>query len=337
VNVAKTVELVLNGGCDFKSGRMCGLVPGKIESFDDFLDEIKKQIKYFTQKCITNIKNIERYYSYTNPDPLLSCQYEDSVKRGIDVYEGGAKYNNSSMYFYCIASLIDSLCAVKKIVFDDKLHTLEELSEILRSDWKENPKTRLIALTSCEKYGNNTPLADALTKDVSDFCAGLVNNVPNSRGGVFKAAIFSIDWCFRLGHKTMATPDGRLAGDPLSKNLCATLGMDKKGITALISSVTKIDHAAFPTGSVLDIVLHPSAVMGDDGLDAFYAIVMTYFNKGGFALHGNVFDADDLIRAQKNPERYENMQVRLCGWNAYFVNLSKEEQDSFIKQAKNAQ
>ena len=337
VNVAKVIELVLTGGCDFASGKICGLVPDKIESFDDFVNEVKRQIKYLTEICITNVRNIEGYYSYTNPDPILSCQYEESINRGVDVYSGGAKYNNSSMYFYCIASLIDSLCAVKKIVFDDKLHTLEELSEILKNNWQTAQATRRIALTQCEKYGNNTPLADTLAKDISDFCAGLVNNVPNGRGGVFKAALFSIDWCFRLGHRTMATPDGRLAGDELSKNLCASVGMDRRGITALINSVTKIDHASFPTGSVLDIVLHPSAVMGEDGLDAFYAIVATYFKKGGFALHGNVFDADDLIRAQKNPEKYENMQVRLCGWNTYFVNLSKEEQDSFIRQAKNAQ
>jgi formate C-acetyltransferase len=132
----------------------------------------------------------------------------------------------------------------------------------------------------------------------------------------------------------MATPDGRLAGEPLSKNLCASIGMDREGITSLIKSVTSIDLADFPTGSVLDVILHPSAVSGDDGLDTFYVLLDTYFRKGGFAMHGNVFDADTLKKAQANPEKYRNLQVRVCGWNAYFVNLSKVEQDCFIRQAE---
>jgi formate C-acetyltransferase len=133
----------------------------------------------------------------------------------------------------------------------------------------------------------------------------------------------------------MATPDGRYKGAPLSKNLCASTAMDRNGITALIQSVTEIDHANFPTGSVLDIVLHPSAVRGEDGLDAFYGLLVTYFKRGGFALHGNVFNAEDLKAAQREPEKYRNLQVRVCGWNAYFVNLTKAEQDAFICQAEN--
>ena len=99
--------------------------------------------------------------------------------------------------------------------------------------------------------------------------------------------------------------------------------------------MTKINHAKFPNGSVLDIVLHPSAVKGDDGLDAFYGILKTYFAKGGFAMHCNVFNVEDLRKAQKEPEKYPTLQVRVCGWNAYFVNLTKEEQDAFIIQAEN--
>jgi len=112
--------------------------------------------------------------------------------------------------------------------------------------------------------------------------------------------------------------------------------MDKNGVTALISSVTKMDLSKFPNGSVLDIILHPSAVQGEDGLDAFYALLLTYFRQGGFAMHGNVFHVKDLRAAQKEPEKYKTLQVRVCGWNAYFVELSKVEQDAFIRQAENA-
>ncbi|MBQ7386739.1 MAG: hypothetical protein IJW03_01090 [Clostridia bacterium] len=337
VNIAKAVELVLNNGRDFATGALCGVETEAPESFDEFLSAVKLQISHLTDKMTDYVKKIEKHYGEINPDPLLSAQYERSVERGIDVFEGGAKYNNSSVYFYCVASLIDSLCAVKKLVFDDKHCTLAELKEIMKNNWAGNERLRALALRMKEKYGNSNPTADALTADISHFCAELVNNKPNSRGGVFKAALFSIDFCFPLGKLTAATPDGRLAGEPLSKNLCATTAMDRNGITALINSVCVIDHADFSTGSVLDIVLHPSAVAGDDGLEAFYGILMTYMKKGGFAMHGNVFDARDLIKAQKNPEKYSNLQVRVCGWNAYFVNLSKDEQDAFIRQAQAAE
>ena len=207
--------------------------------------------------------------------------------------------------------------------------------DILKKNWEGSGKFRALVKRMPAKYGNNNPVADAIAVEVSDFVADLVNNRPNGRGGVFKAALFSIDHCFSLGARTMATPDGRMAGDPLSKNLCATTAMDRNGITALINSVTKMDHSKFPTGSVLDIVLHPTVVAGEEGLPAFYAILKTYFYKGGFAIHGNVMHAEELRKAQENPEQYKNLQVRVCGCNAYFVNLSKEEQDAFIEQAEN--
>jgi formate C-acetyltransferase len=131
-----------------------------------------------------------------------------------------------------------------------------------------------------------------------------------------------------------ATPDGRGAGEPISKNLSPVIGMDRGGITVLMNSVSKIDFTNFPHSGMLDLILHPSAVSGDDGLNAFYSLLKTYMSKGGMALHGNVFDSEMLKKAQKDPEKYKNLQVRVCGWNAYFVNLSKSEQDCFIKQAE---
>lgn len=336
VNLAKAVELVITNGIDFRTGKTAGIQTGIIDSYDSFVEAVKKQIMYMTERVMDYVCKIEGYYREINPDPILSSMYEHSVECGLDVYEGGAKYNNSSVYFYSIASLVDSMAAVKRLVFDKKVLSFEELCHVLKNNWKDQEKLRVIAQKISEKYGNNNALADELAKDISDFVAEHTNNQPNGRGGVFKAALFSIDFCFFTGKKTMATPDGRYAGDPLSKNLCASTAMDRKGITALISSVTKIDHSKFPTGSVLDIMLHPSAVSGEDGLEAFYGILKTYFIKGGFAIHGNVFDAATLKKAQENPKQYANLQVRVCGWNAYFVNLSKEEQDAFIAQANNA-
>ena len=335
INLVKAVELTVTGGKDFASGKQISIETGKIKTYDDFINAVKAHIAFMTDKALDYVIKLEKFYDRTNPDPLLSAMYDESVKRGVDVYEGGAKYNNSSMYFWFIATLVDAVAAVKKVVFDEQLLTFDELSEVLKNNWETNAELLEKVKNLPEKYGNENPLADSLAQEFSEFCANLVNNKPNARGGVFKAALFSIDYGFAYGKKTMATPDGRLFGEPLSKNLCATTAMDKNGITALINSVTIIDHSEFPTGSVLDVVLHPSAVRGENGLNAFYGILRTYMLKGGFAMHGNVFNAEDLRKAQKNPEKYATLQVRVCGWNAYFVDLTPEEQEAFIKQAEN--
>lgn len=334
VNMPKALEAIFNGGCDLATGKPFGLESGPLATFEDFVAEVKRQIAHMTQKATDFVTQVEGYYGQINPDPLLSCQYDHSVATGVDVYEGGATYNNSSMYFYSIASLVDSLCAVRKLVYEDGALTLDQLGDILKNNWQGQEKLRLQMQRLPEKYGCGSPRADRLAVELSQFCADLVNNRPNGRGGVFKAALFSIDTCFATGQKTMATPDGRRAGEPLSKNLCAVPGMDRQGITALIRSVTEMDLSRFPNGSVLDVVLHPSAVSGQDGLTAFLGLLKTYFARGGLAMHGNVFDADELKKAQADPDSYRTLQVRVCGWNAYFVNLSRAEQDAFIRQAE---
>lgn len=334
INLAKAVEFIFTNGVDDRTGLKIGLDVGKIESFEAFIDAIKAQLRYMTDLALDYVILNEIHYDKVNPDPLLSAMYTASVENGVDVYSGGAKYNNSSYYFMCIGSLIDSVLAVKKLVFEDKIVTLEAFGEILKNNWEGHEDLRQKALHECLKYGNDNKVADDLTVEFTDFVAQLANNRPNGRGGVFKSSIFTIDRFIELGERTMATPDGRKKGEVLSKNLSATIGMDKNGITALINSVTKIDFSKFPNGSVLDVLLHPTLIRGDKGLDAFYGILSTYFNQGGFAMHGNVFNVETLKDAQENPEKYKTLQVRLCGWNAYFVNLSKAEQDSFIRQAE---
>ena len=334
VNLGKAVEFAITGGVDLKSGKQISANTGEIKTYEDFISAIKTHMKFMAESGMNYIREIEKYYGEIGPDPLLSATYDNSVETGVDVYEGGATYNNSSFYFYCIGSLIDSICAVKRLVFEENRVTFAELCEILKNNWEGNEKLRLIAKNIPEKYGNNNAIADEITKDFTDYCASLINNKPNSRGGVFRASLFSIDRFVYFGSKTMATPDGRKASEVLSKNLCASVGQDKNGITALINSATKIDHTLLPNGTVLDVILHPSAVNGEDGINAFYNLLKTYMAKGGMALHGNVFNPEDLKKAQKEPEKYKNLQVRVCGWNAYFVNLSKVEQDCFIKQAE---
>lgn len=336
VNAAKMLELVMNRGRDLKTGSMIGVDTGEITTYEEFVAAIKTQIKHAIETCIGVVCRVEHHYMEMNPEPLVSVFLEEALEAGKDVFAGSARYNNSSLSFNYIASLVDSMAAVKRLVFEDNRVSFSELVEILKNNWEGQEQLRRIALALPEKYGNNNPVADAIMQDILKFEAGLINGRSNGRGGVFKASMISIDYYVVNGARTMATPDGRRAGEPLSKNLCPVNGMDRNGITALIESVTKIDFTDYPNGTVLDVMLHPSAVSGEDGLEAMYAMLMTYIKKGGLAMHGNVFDASVLKKAQKEPEKYANLQIRVCGWNAYFLNLTKAEQDDFIKKAEHA-
>ena len=234
-----------------------------------------------------------------------------------------------------IGTLTDSVCAVKELVFDKKLVSFERLGEILLADWEGEEELRQKALSGPHNYGNDDPFADEIMVEFTDLFGSLVTGKENGRGGRFKASCFTINRYVYDGKTTLASPCGRKNGEPLSKNLCATTGMDRQGITALINSVGKIDYTKFPTGSVLDVILHPSAVQGQWGLEAFYTLLKTYFDLGGMAMHGNVFDSKVLRAAQADPTKYATLQVRVCGWNAYFVNLSLPEQNDFIKKCEN--
>ncbi len=332
VNLAKVLELVFTSGRDYKSGAMLGIKTHTPQSYEEFVGLLKAQIKHLTDEAVGFLCGIEKYYYEINPDPILSSLYDRCVESGVDAYNYGAKYNNSAVNFAGIATLTDSVLAVRELVYEKKIIGFSELGDILKSNWENAPELRTLVRKSTAKYGNGIKEADELAADFAKYCASLVNGRKNARGGIFKAGIYSIDRCFSFGASTMATPDGRMHGEPLSKNLCASPAMDKKGITALINSVTKIDHTDFPNGSVLDVVLHPTAVSGDDGLDAFYGLVKAYFRMGGFAMHGNVFNSETLHAAQSEPEKYSNLQVRLCGWNIYFNDLTRQQQDEFIKQ-----
>ena len=155
-------------------------------------------------------------------------------------------------------------------------------------------------------------------------------------GGVFRIGVCSVDYRFKMGKNTGATPDGRLAGEPLSKNAAPSVGCDKGGVTAYLSSVTRFDGTRIPNGCVADAILHKSAVAGDEGLIAMRGLLDYYMTEGGSAMHFNVLTVEELRAAQKDPDAYRNLQIRLCGWNVRFVDLSLAEQEEFILRAAQA-
>lgn len=334
LNMAKAVELALTGGRDLLTGQQLGpATVTEISTFEAFVEVAIQQLDAILEKTVEVLTVHDRLMTEFGPSLFMSPTYESSIRRGVELYGGGAKYNNTSITGVGLATLVDSLLAVKTVVFDRGLMTLEQLTQTLKNNWADGEKLRLICKNTGRKYGNNDPAADALAVRLVDRAAGLVNGRPNGRGGVFRWGQFSVDIRFKFGEKCAATPDGRYQGEALSKNAAASLGQDKRGVTALLASILKLDASRIPDGCVADVVLHSSAVKGEDGMAAFDALLTTFMAGGGGSVHFNVLSPEVLLKAQAEPEKYRNLQIRLCGWNVRFVDLSKEEQDEFILQS----
>lgn len=334
INIAKAVELTLNDGFDPTTGKQVGLHTGDPEGFGNFRIFFQKtvaQLEHATELAAETVSEWERHYSEIYPVPLFSATYLSCLESGTDALCGGAEYNNSSLTYACIGSAVDSLVAVKA-AYDGRIQ-LSELRSALRADWNGYEKLRA-ELDRLPRYGNGDPEADDIAHRLTDELSRMLLGRPNGRGGIFKPGLFSIDHCIPLGEATGATPDGRHSGDPLSRNTGAVSGKDRNGVTALMRSAAALCQDKFPNGTVLDIMLHPSAVSGDDGSRILLSLVRSYFRMGGFSLHGNVVAAETLEAAKREPEKYSTLQVRLCGWNVYFVDLSEKEQDELIRQAK---
>ena len=337
IGIVKAIEAALNGGKDMRTGELIGVrTPADFDTFEQFFDAVKAQLAYFGEGARAHINARERSYKIVNTAAYLSSTYDSCMQAGKDAYaDYGAKYSNSSINAIGIGTAADSVYAVKKLVFEDKKLSFTELCELMRNDWADNELLRLTAKNKLAKYGQNNAEVDSIAAEIIAALSAAVTGKPNAKGGVFRLGAFSIDWYFRHGENAAATPDGRHAGDPVSKNMGASLGCDRQGVTALMLSAAKLNGNHIPNGSVLDAVLHHTAVRGESGMKAMLGTLTAFMESGGFAVHYNVLSAETLKDAQKNPEKYPNLQVRLCGWNALFNSLSLREQNEFIFKAEN--
>lgn len=335
INVPKAVELAINDGRDLLTGeKYWEISKAQFTGFEEFYHAVKEHLAQSITHTMELINGYERQYGKIVHAPLFNATMQEAVEQGRDVYVGGAKYNNSSINVIAIADAVDSILAVKKAVFEEKLVTLKQFAEILKGNWARYEDLQRRCKGVYPKYGNNNAEADAIMVDLTEYLCGLINNKPNGRGGVYRCGFFSIDWYIPFGEKTGAAPNGRMAGEPLSKNMCAVVGQDKNGVTDLIHTVTKVDYTQIPNGTVLDLMLHTSSVEGEEGLAAMLGILKVFLMQGGIAMQINVLNPEVLKKAQKDPEKYSTLQIRLCGWNVYFVNLSRLEQDEFIRRAE---
>lgn len=335
INAVKPIEFTLCEGNDILTGKKMGITNiSKFASFNELFDSYIKELDSLVDFAIDFASKQSEYNILVNPSPIYSSTFDACLNKGRDVHEYPLRYNNMSIKCYGLGTVVDSLVAIKKFVFDKKDFSLEDFINAIKQDWVGYEELRTKILSDADKYGNNKELPDEImlkiTKHLGDKYCGLVVN----SGRRLRLGLDSIDAHLYRGAKTSATPDGRKARTPISRNLCAVAGKDREGITGYMQSVLKIDATDFLDSAIFDFTLHPSSIEGEKGLNDFMSLVSVFFNFGGFALQGNIVNKETLKKAQISPEKYSTLQIRVCGWNEYFTKMAKTKQDYFISLSK---
>ena len=337
VNTVKVLGLTLHNGVEPLSGRQLGPRTGEPEQFKTFGAFYKaflRQLFYRYDRHITFAGKLERHLNRFNPAPMLSGTFVSSLERAEDGYARGARYNNTNLWICGPATTADSLTMIRRYVFERRELTLPQLVAMLDADWNGFDFWRRKLRNDPEKFGNNLDLPDQIARHFTEAIARRYHGTPNGRGGIHTVSLHSSNRFIEWAGQVEATADGRHRGDELSKNMTASQGTAWKGATALAASVLKLDSRLFMADLSVDIMLHPSEIRGENGLRAMRALLMTYVNHFGHAIHFNVMDADQLRQAQREPEKFRDLQVRICGWNVLWNSLSRKEQDAYIQQAE---
>ncbi len=325
INLPRCLEWTLNNGKNYSDAELLGLDLGdvkEIETFDQLYQTFKKEVSYYIEKVVENCNR-----AVFSPAPFLSLMMENCLENGRDLSEAGSKYNNTGLLINGLATAADSLLSIRKTVFEEKRLTLPELKTILLSNYENREDIRQYLLNKIPKYGNGNEEADSLAKEVADYSCEEVSKHKNNRGGSFKPGIFTAGTFVFVGKKLGASPDGRKAGEPFSQNASPALGRDKNGPTAVIHSFTKLNLKKAVNGAIVDLKFHPTAVSSAEKLSSF---LKSLFHLGAMQFHANVIDSNLLREAQKHPEQYQNLLVRIWGFSVYFVTLSRDFQDHVI-------
>lgn len=281
---------------------------------------------------LTAVPTKDWKWKATTPCTVVSLFEQGCIEKGLSYFEGGPVYNVVSPHIGGLPDVVNSLYAIKKLVFDEKKVTLAELLEILRNNWEGDEPLRQYALNKYAYFGNDNDEVDTIAKNLIGDFADICDWVNRQSAYSIPAGVSTFGRQLEWSSKRMATPSGKKAKEILSGNFSPTPGTDKAGATAIIKSYCKADLKRTVSGAALDIKLLPSAVNGENGLEAIVSLLRGFVALGGHFMQLDVADTELLRQAQAHPENYQNLSVRVSGWNARFVTLNKEWQDMIIAQ-----
>ena len=332
LNVPKILELALHDGVDPLTGNRIGLSTGDARSFRSFgelYDAFERQLVYVVDTKIRTDNYIQRMIARNTPAPYLSVLIRDCIENGRDYYDGGARYNTDYIQCCGIGTITDSLSVLKKHVFEDGAMTMGALLAALGDNWKGHEELRQFIWNRTPFFGNDDEYADGIMQKVFSSLISAIDGKRSPKGPTYHVNMLSTTCHIYFGKKLGATPNGRFAHAPESDGTSPSHGADKKGPTAVVKSLSRMDQLK-SGGTLLNQRFLPSVLKGETGLEKMGQLIRTYFRLGGHHIQFNVVDSETLRKAQKNPDEYRGLLVRVAGYSDYFVDLDRFHQEEII-------
>lgn len=335
-NLPKVLELALNQGRDPRTNIQLGPVtpsPRSMHSFDEMMAAFRAQVRHFVDVKLRGNHVIERLYATRMPAPFLSILVDDCIVRGRDYHAGGARYNTSYIQGVGLGTTTDALSALKRHAFEERDIPMDAILTALEADFQGHEEVRGALANRSPRYGNDDDQADDIMRKVFEAYFQALDGRPNTRGGRYHVDLLPTTCHIYFGSVTGATPDGRRAGSPLSEGISPVQGADRHGPTAAVRSAAKLDHER-TGGTLLNVKFAPSVLQGEEGLKRLGDLVRTYFRLGGHHVQFNVVRADTLRAAQKEPDKYRDLIVRVAGYSDFFCDLTTALQDEIIARTE---
>jgi formate C-acetyltransferase len=335
-NLVGIMNMAIHNGTNPKTGCTAGVKTGYLydyTSFEEFKAAFLAQLRFFLDWHISFVNFYELAYGTFLPCVSATATIDGCMESGRDVTAGGARYNSTGFTALGVGNVADSMMAIKKLIFDDKKVSARTFYDALMNNWQGFEELRRTIIGELPRYGNDIPEVDELGVFALGAYADHMNNARGPRGK-WRGGTFTVTTHLEFGSVTMATPDGREDGAPLAEAISPRQGFDKNGPTAYMLSAAKLPHYKLGNGDMLNIRFSPTAVRGADGTKKLSDLIGAYFDEGGMQVQFNVVGTDTLYDAQKNPDSYTNLIVRIAGFSVYFVEMPKPLQDDFITRTE---
>lgn len=331
INLGSIIEFTMLDGKNRKSGQYISARTGDpraFDTFDQFKEAVKEQLRYAVRAVVKGSHVIDEV-CMDRPVPALSMTFKECIENAKDYAWGGAKYNTGNgIILIGVADLINSMAAVKEVVFDKKSATMEQLCDALDADFK-GYETLLRYCKEAAKYGNDIPMADDIAGEMFTFIADEIESY-HSKFGSMTPGILPVSGNTPFGLEVGALPSGRNAWKPLADGVSPSGGSDQNGPGAVLKSVSHIPHDRFVQGTLLNMKIEPALLSTENGINQLMALLKSMCSLGVYHVQFNVIDQEKLLKAQQNPEQYQGLLVRVAGYTAYFVELGKDVQDEII-------
>lgn len=335
INMPLLLELALNNGRQRLTGELIGVETGDprtFTSYEQVMEAFKKQVDYFFPIAIM-FRNSDRYmFAKYRPVPLESSLFEGTIQTGKDMADGSLKYSRIAISMSGTPDVGDAMAAIKKVVFEDQKCTMSELIDALDANWEGYEGLHKLIMAA-PKFGNDDDYVDSIVNEVLMYGADVLTHMQGACGTKINCAAAAVTANVIFGYNVGALPDGRYAGEPISEGgISPHQGRNVSGPVATYNSVSKIDHVQLTNGSVLNMRFNPATLKTEESMKKFCSMLRTFLETGGFFVQFNIVDSETLRDAQKNPDQYRDLLVRVATYSAYFVELGENLQNDIINR-----